>query len=78
MSGRAHRGRRAIARALAARILSRGHGAGLAAEIDNIMYYQPCARCGAWRCPYCRWLVATPLDHEASCRYHPASHEGAR
>lgn len=78
MSRRASRGRRTVARRLAARILSRGHGAAIAAEIDNIMYYRPCGSCGAWRCPWCRQLTAAPADHLPSCRYHPASQARTR
>ena len=71
-------GRRTVTRRLAARILARGHGAALGAELEHILYDQPCARCGAWRCPYCRDIVVTAWDHQPWCRYTPAARRETR
>lgn len=71
-------GRRSITRRLAARILARGHGAALGAELEHILYHRPCGQCGAWRCPYCRWVVLDAWDHQPWCRYAPAARKPAK
>lgn len=54
-------------RRLAARVLSRGMGRRMGAELERVLADGACSRCGAWRCPFCRSLIVVAADHHYAC-----------